>query len=68
MLLFAAALSAAVTTPAEPRRQAKASVRIVRAEPHRFSEIERDDPGRLRSITLRTPDGSVEQVRVVEYM
>ena len=68
MLLVAAALSAAVATPVEPRRQAKASVRIVRAEPHHFKEIERTDPSRLRNIIVRSANGSAERVRVLEYM
>ena len=68
MLLLAAALAAVATEPVRPDRQAKASVRIVRAEPHHFREIERADPRRLRSITVRSADGAIERLRVVEYL
>lgn len=69
MLLLAAALSAAAAppSPVRPDRQAKASVRIIRAEPLQFREIERTQAGRLRSITVRSANGAIERLRVVEY-
>ena len=66
MLLFAAALAAS-TTQAVPDRQARASVRIIRVEPVRFAEIERDRPKALRSTVIRSVDGRREPARLIEY-
>lgn len=70
MLLLAAIVSGAVATPqpVQPDRQARVSVLILRAELHRFQEIERSSPDRLRNVVVRSADGSIERVRVVEYM
>ena len=68
MLFLAAALLAAPSaTSAAPDRQAKATVRIVRVEPVKFQEIERQRPALLRSTTLRTRDGKPEPARLLEY-
>ena len=71
MLLIAAA--AAVATAAlpvdhgQPRRQATATVRILRAEPLNFAQIERRDPGALRTSRIRTRDGGLESARLIEF-
>jgi len=68
MLLLAAAIATASTvSPASPDRQAKASVRILRVEPIRFQELERRQPGLLRSTYVRMRDGKLEPVRLLEY-
>ena len=66
MLLLAAALAAS-TTQAVPDRQAQATVRIIRVEPVRFAEIERERPKALRSTDIRSPDGRTEPARLLEY-
>jgi hypothetical protein len=68
MLLLATAIATASTvSPAAPDRQARATVRILRVEPIRFQEIERERPELLRSTNLRTQDGRTEPARLIEY-
>jgi hypothetical protein len=68
MLLLAAAILAVPTiAPATPQRQATASVRILRVQPIHFQEIERQQPGLLRSTSIRARDGRPEPARLLEY-
>jgi hypothetical protein len=69
MLLVVAIAAATAASPAnpEPRRQATATVRIVRAQPLQFSEIDRTQPKLLRTTIVRGRDGQQESVRLVEY-
>lgn len=69
MLLFLAAAiaTASPVSPAVPDRQARATVRIFRAEPIRFQEIERQQPDQLRSTVVRTREGKPEPARLLEY-
>ena len=64
---IAAATAAAPPQQAAPRRQATATVRIFRADPLRFAEIERKQPAALRSTVVRDHDGQRESVRLFEY-
>ena len=70
-MLFAAAIAIATAAmpaqPAAPRRQATATVRIVRAQPLNFAEIERSQPKTLRSSVIRGRDGQRETARLVEF-
>ncbi len=71
MLIFSAFVAAVSTAqapaPAAPERQAQAMVRILSSAPLRFSQIERDQPQRLRESMLRRRDGSTETLRLVEF-
>ena len=68
MLLLAAAIATASTvSQAVPDRQARATVRIMRAEPVRFLEIERRQPGLLRSTLVGTREGTPQPARLLEY-
>ena len=76
MIAFAIALAiiAASQPPADPLqsevttgRQAQALVRILRAEPVRFSEIEDSRSELLRETAIRSPDGSMKPARLVEF-
>lgn len=77
MVIFAslALAAAALAVPleraehqaAEPVRQASATVTILRSEPLRFAEIERERPQSLRETLVRGADGSVEKLRLVEF-
>ena len=66
MLLIAAAI-AVTATPVAPDRQARATVRIVRVEPVRFAEVERQRPQDLRSTVVRSSHGRTEPARLLEY-
>ena len=66
-MLLLATIIAASATPILPDRQARATVRIVRAEPVNFAEIERQRPELLRSTVLRTANGTPEPARLLEY-
>ena len=69
-LAFVAATAAQADAPrrdATPQVQAKATVRIVRAMPIRFDEIEQQTPATLRRGTIRLPDGGVQQARLIEF-
>ena len=66
MLLLAAAIAVS-TTQALPDRQARATVRIVRVEPVRFAEIERQRPNELRSTVVQSSTGRPEPARLFEY-
>jgi hypothetical protein len=57
----------AVASPAAPRRQADATVRILVPAELRFARIEQTDPSILRSIQPRVPGGPAETVRVIEF-
>ena len=72
MLLLAAfavtSLAAEPPRPAgTPARQARATVRIIRADPVRFTEIERESPASLRATVLRSPDGDAREARLLEF-
>ena len=67
MLLFAAAIASSTVTQAVPDRQGRATVRIIRADPIKFAEIERLRPELLRSTIIRTRDGKPEAARLLEY-
>ena len=77
MVIFAslALATAALAVPLEraepaivaPVRQATATVTILRSEPLRFSEIERERPRMLRESVIRGADGSIEKLRLVEF-
>ena len=70
MLVSAAIAVATVVSPArpaEPRRQATATVRIVSTQPLHFAEIERTEPERLRTTAIRGRDGQPEPARLYEY-
>lgn len=67
LLLAATILTAPAVSPIAPQRQATATVRIVRAEPVRFQDIERQAPSLLRSTVVRTRDGRTEPARLLEY-
>ena len=74
MVIFAAlALS---VTPADPpppvrivaaERQAQAMVRILPGAALRFAEIEQSAPETLRDTQVRTPDGTPEPARLIEF-
>ena len=73
LILAALALSATpVDIPPPTRivaaeRQAQAMVRILPGTALRFAEIEHSAPERLRDTHIRTPDGSPEPARLVEF-
>ena len=68
MLLLATAIAAATPVAAvEPRVQARATVRILSAEPVRFAEIEASRPAALRSTVIRAADGSEQPARLLEF-
>jgi hypothetical protein len=52
---------------AAPVRQARATVTILSAAPLRFSEIERERPHLLRQSVVRSADGSVQVLKLVEF-
>jgi hypothetical protein len=66
MLLIATSL-AANALQAVPERQAQATVRIIRAEPVRFEEVEKQRPNELRTTVIRTRDGKTEPARLLEF-
>ena len=72
-MLWLAALAATAAQPLPPKPavipslQAKASVRIVRAMPIRFQEIERQAPAALRRTVVRTSDGELREARLLEF-
>ena len=71
LALAAAALSVPLERvepqAAGPMRQAQAVVTILPGAALRFAQIERERPRVLRETAVRRPDGSVEQVRLVEF-
>ncbi len=68
LALLATVAQADVPRPsALPLRQAKASVRIVRASPVRFQEIEQRAPATLRKTLIRSPDGELHEARLLEF-
>jgi hypothetical protein len=50
-----------------PERQAQATVIILPAASLRFSEIESEQPERLRETVIRSADGSTQRARLVEF-
>ncbi len=72
-MLWLAALAATVAqadspaSDATPLRQARASVRIVRATPVRFQEIEKQAPASLRTAKIRTSTGEPREARLLEF-
>ena len=50
-----------------PERQAQATVTILPAVRLHFSEIERDQPERLRETVIRAVDGSTQRAKLVEF-
>ena len=72
VILTILALAGASATPPPPlrvaaERQAVAMVRILPGAPLRFAEIERTAPETLRDTRIRTPAGSTEPARLVEF-
>ena len=69
MIVFAlAALAAAIPpAPVSPGRQAQATVTIVSSASLRFAEIEKAHPKALRDTRVRAADGSMANVRLVEF-
>lgn len=72
MVILAAAALAATLVPqalaqVAPQRQARAMVTILSSAQLRFGEIDRDQPHMLRETRIRTADGSLETVRLVEF-
>ena len=70
MFLVAVTVATLVALPAAdkgPSRQARATVRIVRAEPLHFAELEREQPNELRVSLIRSRDGTREPIRLYEY-
>jgi hypothetical protein len=63
----AAAIAAQPAADSETRRQATATVRIVRATPLHFADLERQEPGTLRTSVGRSRDGRREPIRLYEY-
>jgi hypothetical protein len=72
MVIFALAALAATQVPqapapVSPERQAQATVAILSSASLRFSEIERQHPKMLRETRVRAADGSVQNVKLVEF-
>ena len=68
LVLAATAAQADPPKPAAiPLRQAKATVRIVRAEPVRFEMIKRDTPEALRKTVVRSPNGEAQEADLLEF-
>ena len=69
MVIFALAALAAAMPPApvSPGRQAQATVTILSSASLRFAEIEKARPEALRETRVRTADGSLQTVRLVEF-
>ena len=77
MVIFAslALASAALAVPLEPVepqaavpvRQARSTVTILSAAKLRFADIEREQPQSLRETVVRSADGSVEVLKLVEF-
>jgi len=69
-MIILAAILAATPMPLEPvapERQARAVVRILKGEALRFAELEKFDPHVLRETTVRSPEGTEEKARLVEF-
>ena len=77
MVIFASLALASTTLavplePVEPQaavpvRQARATVTILSAASLRFADIEREQPKLLRETVVRSADGSVEVLKLVEF-
>ena len=71
VIVVAAALAATLVpqapAPVSPGRQAQATVTILASAALRFSEIEKNHPKALREAKVRSADGSVETVKLVEF-
>ena len=73
IILAALALSATpIESPPPVRivtaeRQAQAIVRILPGAALRFAEIEQSAPETLRDTQVRTPDGTPEPARLIEF-
>lgn len=70
LLLAALALTATPPGPAAsapPPRQARASVRIVRASPIHFEDVERRSPTSFREAIVRSADGESVKARLIEF-
>lgn len=69
MIILTAALAATATPlePVAPERQARAVVRILKAEPLRFAELEKLKPQLFRETTIRSPNGTEEKARLIEF-
>ena len=69
MVIFALAALAAALPPApvSPGRQAQTTVTIVSSASLRFAEIEKAHPKALRDTRVRTADGSLQTIRLVEF-
>jgi ABC-type molybdate transport system substrate-binding protein len=68
LILAVAATSGGSTPPAAgARAHATASIKILSAASLRFDELERTEPTALRETQVRSADGSVQQLKVVEF-
>ena len=69
LALLAATTAAAVSQPAATTavRQAQATVTIIKAPVIHFQEIERSNPQLLRDTEVRSPDGTIQRARLVEF-
>ena len=50
-----------------PERQANATVTILPAARLEFSKIAKSQPERLRESNIRSPDGSLQPIKLVEF-
>ena len=71
-MFWLAAIAATIAQPdarpvAPPLRQAKASVRVVRASALHFQDIEARTPALLRKTIIRTPNGATREARLIEF-
>jgi hypothetical protein len=71
-LAWASAALAVPLEPVEPQaavpvRQARATVTILSAAKLRFADIEREQPQSLRETIVRSADGSVEVLKLIEF-
>ncbi len=64
---LAATLVPQAPAPVSPGRQAQATVTILTSAALRFSQIDKTDPRKLRETRVRSADGSVETLRLVEF-
>lgn len=71
LLLALAALAAATADQPAARpgasAQATATIRVLSGSAIRFEEVEKDSPASLRDTQVRSSDGSLQTVRVVEF-
>jgi ABC-type molybdate transport system substrate-binding protein len=64
---LAATLVPPAPTPVSPGRQATATVTILASASLRFSNIAKNQPKSLHEVRVRSADGSVQTVKLVEF-